>query len=111
METRGCAVLRGSSAIELELDQQWTHDEVTAFFEKLFPLPFAWARRNLKHVRRSNRDSVPIWVLVNKEKGYLDVVPNGRPEGGDLYRFRGRTGVSTAEAQIFLGQDSAPQQI
>jgi hypothetical protein len=85
MEMRGYAILSGSSTIELELNQRWTHDEVTEFFKSLFPLPFEYATRNLKHVRRSNRNSVPIWVLINKEKGYLSIVPNERPDGGDLF--------------------------
>jgi hypothetical protein len=111
MEVRGCAAVRGSSAVELELDQRWTHDEVTEFLKNLLPLPFAYAYKHLKHARRSNRNSVPIWILLNKEKGYLDVVPNERPNGADLFRFRGRIGVSIAEAQIFLSQSSAPLQI
>ena len=81
------------------------------FFKSLFPLLFAYAFRSLTHIWHSNHNSVPIWVLINKEKGYLSIVLNEHPDRGDLFRFRGHVGVSTAEAHIYLGQESAPLQI
>jgi len=106
MEAEGCAKIRGRSEIELKMDQRWTHDEATEFFKKLFPRAFKHAERNLKHVRRTNRYSVPLWVLVNKEKGYFEIVPKEQPDGDDLCLYRGRPRASVVESQIYLGQNS-----
>jgi hypothetical protein len=89
------------------VNQRWTHEEVTKFLEHLLPLPFAYARKNLKHVRRSNRDSVPLWVLLNKENRGLDVVPDEQPNGADVYRYKGRGGASAAESHVYVGESSA----
>lgn len=106
MEKRGCAVRRGNqhTKVELELNQNWTHDEVTQFLKDLLPLPFAYAEQHLKRTRRPNRDSVPLWVLLNKEKGKLDVVPSALPNGEDLYMFKGRSGASSAESHVYVGE-------
>jgi hypothetical protein len=108
MERRGCAIL-GKHGVELEVNQRWTHEEVTEFLEKLLPLPFAYARKNLKHTRRSNRCSVPLWVLLNKENRGLDIVPNEQPNGADLYRYKGRGGASAAESHVYIGESSSLQ--
>jgi hypothetical protein len=108
MEKRSCAVRRGNQDVkaELELHQNWTHEEVTQFLKNLLPLPFAYADQNLKRTRRPNRDSAPVWVLVNKEKGKLEVVPSLFPNGDDLYRYKGRAGASTAESHVYVGEYS-----
>jgi hypothetical protein len=107
MERWGCATLSSKHSVELEVNQHWTHEEVTEFLENLLPLPFAYARKNIKHVWRSNRNSVPLWVLLNKENRGLDIVLNEQPNGADLYRYKGRGGASAAESHIYVGESSS----
>jgi len=102
MEKRRCAAVAGKGVV-LELDQRWTHEEVTNFLRKLFPFPFGYAEKNVQDMRRLNRHSVPLWVLVNKEHRAFDVVPSECPDRAELYRYKGRPGASSAECSIYIG--------
>jgi hypothetical protein len=87
MEKRGCAVLSSKTGKDaaIEIDQQWSHKEVTEFLETLFPLPFQYAEKTLlKDGHRNNRHPA-VWVLLNKEDRKLDIVPNHTPSGDDLH--------------------------
>ena len=108
MEKRGCAIRCGNQNMgeKLELDQTWTHDKVTGYLKSLLPRPFDHAEQNLKQIRRPNHDFALLWVLLNKEKGKLEVVPNMFPNGEDLYWYKGRAGASSAESHVYVGECS-----
>lgn len=101
---RQCCAVRSGPTMKLEIDQNWSHNEVTEFLKDLLPLPFDYAERHFRRNRRSSGNLSPVWVLVNKEKGEFDVVPDERPNGRDLYRYKGREGASSAESHIYIGQ-------
>jgi hypothetical protein len=88
----------------LELNQSWSHEEVTAFLKNLLLLPFEYAEVNSKTDQRGVHKDGPTWLLVNKQNRRLEVVPNNKPDGTDLHRYKGQDGSAVSDSHIYIGE-------
>jgi hypothetical protein len=95
----GCAKIATMDGT-LEFDANWTHVQVDAWLQELFPVVFQYVYRD--YGEDLPGDQAP-WVLLIKENCQLHVVGVPKPNGHDLLRYKGRDKAGVSESHIFIG--------
>ncbi len=99
----GCAITKAVP----EIDRAWNYDEATTFLSKLFPTPMQYASQERRGGGRRSSAHSP-WVLLSKiaRRDKLEVVPVTRPDGGDLYTYKGPAKSGASSSHIYIGSCS-----